>query len=113
MLATWFVADAANDGLVRVIAPALVAILPGLALTVGAMELAASEIIAGATRLVYGVVQLMLMVFGVAIGMAVAGRSHRSSHRRRRVRGRSTPRSWWSASGSTSTCRRRADRWRG
>ena len=73
MLATWFVADAANDGLVRVIAPALVAILPGLALTVGAMELAGSEIIAGATRLVYGVVQLMLMVFGVAIGMAVAG----------------------------------------
>ena len=73
MLATWFVADAANDGLVRVIAPALVAILPGLALTIGAMELAGSEIIAGATRLVYGVVQLMLMVFGVAIGMAVAG----------------------------------------
>jgi uncharacterized membrane protein YjjP (DUF1212 family) len=73
ILATWFVADAANDGLVRVIAPALVAILPGLALTVGATELAGSEIIAGATRVVYGVVQLMLMVFGVAIGMAIAG----------------------------------------
>jgi hypothetical protein len=37
------------------------------------MELAGSEIIAGATRVVYGIVQLMLMVFGVAIGMAVAG----------------------------------------
>jgi uncharacterized membrane protein YjjB (DUF3815 family) len=73
ILATWFVADAANDGLVRVIAPALVAILPGLALTVGAMELAGSEMIAGATRVVYGIVQLMLMVFGVAIGTAVAG----------------------------------------
>ena len=55
------------------IAPALVAILPGMALTIGAMELASSEIIAGASRLVYGIVQLMLMVFGVAIGMAVAG----------------------------------------
>ncbi len=74
ILATWFVADAANDGLLRVIAPALVAILPGLALTVGAMELAGSSIIAGSTRLVYGIVQLMLMVFGVALGMAVAGR---------------------------------------
>ena len=74
ILATWFVADAANDGLMRVIAPALVAILPGLALTVSAMELAGSAIIAGASRLVYGVVQLMLMVFGVAIGMAVAGK---------------------------------------
>jgi uncharacterized membrane protein YjjP (DUF1212 family) len=74
ILATWFVADAANDGLMRVIAPALVAILPGLALTVSAMELAGSAIIAGASRLVYGVVQLMLMVFGVAIGMAIAGK---------------------------------------
>lgn len=73
ILATWFVADAANDGLLRVIAPSLVAILPGLALTVSAMELAGSSVIAGASRLVYGVVQLMLMVFGVAIGMAVAG----------------------------------------
>jgi uncharacterized membrane protein YjjP (DUF1212 family)/uncharacterized membrane protein YjjB (DUF3815 family) len=73
ILATWFVADAANDGLLRVIAPSLVAILPGLALTVSAMELAGSAIIAGASRLVYGIVQLMLMVFGVAIGMTVAG----------------------------------------
>jgi uncharacterized membrane protein YjjP (DUF1212 family) len=54
VLATWFVADAANDGLMRVIAPSLVAILPGLALTVGAMELAGSAIIAGASRFIYG-----------------------------------------------------------
>lgn len=74
VLATWFIADAANDGLFRVIAPALVAILPGLALTVGSMELADSSIIAGASRLIYGLVQLMLLVFGVAIGMAIAGR---------------------------------------
>ncbi|WP_137148536.1 threonine/serine exporter ThrE family protein [Mycolicibacterium sp. CR10] len=73
VLATWFVADAANIGVVRVIAPALVAVLPGLALTVAAMELADTEIIAGSSRLIYGVVQLMLMVFGVALGMAVAG----------------------------------------
>ncbi|MDT5350279.1 MAG: hypothetical protein QOH91_3566 [Mycobacterium sp.] len=74
VLATWFVADAANDGLMRVIAPSLVAILPGLSLTVGAMELAGAAIIAGTSRLIYGIVQLMLMVFGVALGTALAGK---------------------------------------
>lgn len=74
ILATWFVADAANDGLLRVISPPLVAILPGMALTIGSMELASSEIVAGASRLIYGVTQLMLLVFGVALGMHIAGR---------------------------------------
>jgi uncharacterized membrane protein YjjP (DUF1212 family) len=73
MLATWFVADAANDGLLRVISPALVAMLPGMSLTIGAMELASSQIISGASRLVYGIVQLMLLVFGVALGIHFAG----------------------------------------
>ncbi len=74
VLAIWFVADAANVGLLHVIAPSLVALLPGLALTVGAMELAGSSIIAGSSRLMYGLVQLTLLVFGVALGMAIAGR---------------------------------------
>ena len=73
ILATWFVADTANDGLLRVIAPPLVATLPGMALTIGAMELAASQIISGASRLVYGMAQLALLVFGVALGVQVAG----------------------------------------
>lgn len=74
ILATWFVADAANDGLLRVISPPLVAILPGLALTIAAMELASAQVISGASRLIYGVTQLMLMVFGVGLGIHVAGR---------------------------------------
>ena len=74
MLATWFVADAANDGLMRVISPPLVAMLPGMSLTIGSMELASSEIVAGASRLIYGVTQLMLLVFGVALGIHFAGR---------------------------------------
>jgi uncharacterized membrane protein YjjB (DUF3815 family) len=37
------------------------------------MELASSQIISGASRLMYGVVQLMLLVFGVAIGTHFAG----------------------------------------
>jgi uncharacterized membrane protein YjjP (DUF1212 family) len=74
MLATWFVADAANDGVLRVISPPLVAILPGLSLTIAAIELASAQVISGATRLIYGVAQLMLMVFGVGLGIHVAGR---------------------------------------
>ncbi|CAN5678771.1 threonine/serine exporter family protein [soil metagenome] len=73
LLATWFVADAANDGLLRVITPALVAVLPGIALTIGALELASSAIIAGTSRVVYGVTQLGLMVFGLAAGLHIAG----------------------------------------
>ncbi|MCV7420033.1 threonine/serine exporter family protein [Mycobacterium yunnanensis] len=69
LLATWFVADAANDGLLRVISPPLVALLPGLALTIGAMELASAQMVSGATRLIYGVMQLMLLVFGVGLGI--------------------------------------------
>ena len=74
VLATWFVADAANDGLLRVISPPLVAMLPGMSITIGSMELASSEIVAGASRLIYGVTQLMLLVFGVALGTHIAGR---------------------------------------
>jgi len=71
-LATWFVAD--NDGLLRVISPPLVAILPGLALTIAAMELASAQVISGASRLIYGVAQLSLLVFGVGLGIHLAGR---------------------------------------
>ncbi len=60
-----------DSGLLRLIGPALIAILPGMALTLGAMELAGSSIVAGASRLVYGVVQLMLIVFGVSLGLHV------------------------------------------
>lgn len=73
LLATWFVAAAVDDGLLRVISPALVATLPGMALTTGAMELADSQIISGSSRLIYGIAQLALLVFGVMLGMHIAG----------------------------------------
>ncbi|WP_099024586.1 threonine/serine exporter family protein [Mycolicibacterium palauense] len=60
-----------HEALLRHIAPALEAILPGIPLTLGAMELADSSVIAGASRLVYGVVQLMLIGFGVSLGLHV------------------------------------------
>jgi len=73
MLAVWFVAATAHDGLLRLIAPALVATLPGMSLTIGAMELASSQLIGGTSRLMYGISQLALLVFGVALGMETAG----------------------------------------
>ena len=73
LLATWFVANTAHDGLLRVISPALVATLPGMALTTGAMELASSQIISGSSRLIYGISQLALLLFGVIIGVHIAG----------------------------------------
>ena len=73
VLAVWFVDATANDGLLRVISPALVATLPGMSLTIGAMELASTQIISGSSRLIYGMSQLALLVFGVAIGLHIAG----------------------------------------
>ncbi len=63
-LANWFVADAAHESLLMVISPALVAMLPGVSLTVAAVELAGGQIIAGASRGVYAVAQLALLAFG-------------------------------------------------
>ena len=68
LLATWFVADVANDGLLRIISPALIATLPGMALALGAIELADGRIISGASRTVYGLAQMGLLVYGWSSG---------------------------------------------
>jgi uncharacterized membrane protein YjjP (DUF1212 family) len=73
LLATWFVADVAGEGLLRVISPALIATLPGLALVIGAIELAAGRVVSGASRTVYAVAQLGLLVYGVVLGVRIAG----------------------------------------
>ncbi|QUR69499.1 hypothetical protein F6B93_00725 [Mycobacterium spongiae] len=72
-LAIDFFAGAANEGLLRIIAPPLIALLPGFSLTTGAIELASGQMIAGASRLVYGVAQLMLLAAGVALGVRLVG----------------------------------------
>ena len=74
LLATWLVADIADDGLLRVISPALIATLPGMALVVGAIELAGGRIVSGSSRTVYAVAQLGLLLFGVVLGVRIAGR---------------------------------------
>lgn len=78
ILATIVAPPGGDSGLMRLVGPALVAILPGIALTLGAMELAGSSVVAGASRLVYGVVQLLLIAFGVSLGLHIVapGRPH-------------------------------------
>ena len=73
LLATWFVADVAKDGLLRVISPALIATLPGMALVIGAIELAGARIISGSSRVVYGLAQMGLLIYGVVLAEKIAG----------------------------------------
>ena len=62
-----------RDDPVRVITPPLVSFLPGLLLTIAAIELTHGQVIAGASRLVYGLSRLVTLAFGLVAG-----------HRRRR-----------------------------
>lgn len=53
--------------------PPLVAFLPGTQLTLGAQEIATRSMISGASRMVAGVYMLLLLTFGIYVGVAVAG----------------------------------------
>ena len=53
--------------------PALVTLLPGTALTIGSLELATGEMVAGAARLIYGLNVLLLLAFGILIGHHFVG----------------------------------------
>jgi uncharacterized membrane protein YjjP (DUF1212 family) len=54
----------ANANLRTMIAP-LVTFLPGAALTMSVIEIAAAQMVTGASRLVYGSLQLVLLAFGI------------------------------------------------
>jgi uncharacterized membrane protein YjjP (DUF1212 family) len=53
--------------------PPLVTFLPGGMLTLGMVELAYGDMVSGASRLIAGFVQLVLLAFGLAIGAALVG----------------------------------------
>ncbi len=65
--------ETVRDDAVRVITPSLVSFLPGLVLTIAAIELTHGQVIAGASRVVYGLSQLVVLAFGVVAGIAVVG----------------------------------------
>lgn len=73
VLTCTFVAGAVGDNPLRLIAPSLVTFLPGLTMTVAAVELTSNQVVAGASRIVYGTAQLLLLAFGVVAGVRVAG----------------------------------------
>jgi uncharacterized membrane protein YjjP (DUF1212 family) len=62
----------ADPGLRTLIAP-LVTFLPGGILATATLEVASGEMIAGASRLVYGALQMLLLAFGIVAGAELAG----------------------------------------
>jgi uncharacterized membrane protein YjjP (DUF1212 family) len=64
--------DLAGPGL-RAMVASLVVFLPGAALTTAVLELAAGQMISGASRLVSGVMQLALLAFGIVAGIQAVG----------------------------------------
>lgn len=55
----------------RVLIPPLITFLPGGALTIGMIEITSNHIMSGASRLVAGVIQLLLLSFGILAGAAI------------------------------------------
>lgn len=56
--------------------PPLVSFLPGAMLTLGMVELVYGDMVSGASRLMTGIVQLVLLAFGLAAGAALVGISY-------------------------------------
>jgi vacuolar-type H+-ATPase subunit I/STV1 len=69
-----FAVGGIQDGLepARLVAAPLVALIPGMALTAGTLELAGGHIISGASRLVWGIMQLVLIASGIVAGAYAA-----------------------------------------
>jgi uncharacterized membrane protein YjjP (DUF1212 family) len=78
LLTGLFIAPLVGDDTIRLVAPALVSFLPGLTLTLAAVELTNAQVVAGASRMVYGIAQLGLLSFGVFAAVSVMG-SHAAS----------------------------------
>ncbi len=76
-LVTWVVfewlAPALDAAPLDIIIPALVTFLPGAALTMATVELSTGDMLAGSSRLVYGLERLLLLTFGIAMGTQLAG----------------------------------------
>ncbi len=73
LLAVEFVAPFVDDDPIRLVVPALVTFFPGATLTIATIELAGAQIVSGASRLVWGMSQLLLLAFGVFAGLNLAG----------------------------------------
>lgn len=72
-LSAWAVQQDISDLGLRPMVASLVVFLPGAALTTSVLELAAGQMISGASRLVWGIVQLALLAFGILAGIEAIG----------------------------------------
>lgn len=57
----------------QVLIPPLITFLPGTMITTGMIELAYGDMVSGASRLMTGLIQLVLLAFGLAAGALVTG----------------------------------------
>jgi uncharacterized membrane protein YjjP (DUF1212 family) len=73
LLFFWGIKSGLIVGSAIMLIPALAYFLPGATLTTGMFELASGEIISGASRVVYGTAILLLLLFGVLVGMQIIG----------------------------------------
>lgn len=62
-----------GDRPTQLLIPPLVTFLPGAALTMGAVEMAAGSLVGGSSRLVSGFFSLMLLAFGILAGTRLVG----------------------------------------
>ena len=62
-----------HDNTLRLVAPSLVSLLPGMILAVAAVELTNGQVIAGSSRLLYGFARLAMLSFGVYLGIIAFG----------------------------------------
>jgi len=65
--------NTASQESLRALIPPLVTFLPGGLITSGTLDLAVGHVISGASRLVAGTMQLVLLTLGIAIGAMLAG----------------------------------------
>lgn len=68
-----WVAPALDAPPLEIVIPSLVTFLPGAALTMATVELSTGDMLAGSARLVYGLESLLILTFGIALGVEIAG----------------------------------------
>ncbi|MDI9614163.1 threonine/serine exporter family protein [Methanothermobacter sp.] len=72
-VAFFLIRAGAVTGNLTLIVPPLIYFIPGVTLTTGIYELASGELVSGSSRVIYGCMLLLLLVFGVLMGMQING----------------------------------------
>ncbi|MGB4612463.1 MAG: threonine/serine exporter family protein [Methanothermobacter thermautotrophicus] len=68
-VAFFLINTGAVSGNLTLLVPPLIYFIPGVTLTTGIYELASGELVSGSSRVIYGCMVLLLLLFGVLMGM--------------------------------------------